>query len=640
MTTGSLLVLDLLAGVLVAAAWLATGVVAALGHPRLAAVLFLGAATATLIQVATAVALAGAGWWFVQDRLTFRLPLVVVAALGAGGLAAPVLSRGARRGYGGAPGRPCRLPARALVALLTAGYAGVAGTGVTYLVGYPLTVGVALLAVALVGLATLVTWRVLVPAGARFRNWVAAAVAAVAVLGVGLSFPPLPQFDLGGGAAAGTDQGAGEVSVDTLRGPDRPAPGGEVRRHTLTAQRTAVALASGRRVDAWTYNGQVPGPAITATEGDLIEVRQRNRDIPDGVTLHWHGYDVPAGEDGAPGLTQDPVLPGEEFTYRFRADQVGTYWYHTHQVSHTGVRKGLFGTLVVTPRQPRDAPGTDLTLPVHTFEGTTVIGDRDRPDPRQVVPGTPVRLRLINTDSTPHRFALAGTPYTLVAIDGRDLHRPGEVRDVALRLPAGGRYDLAFTMPGTPVALLVDDDPAGAGVRLVPGSDEDATVPETSGWAELDPLRYGRPAATGIDLAAGVDRDFTLVLDRGLALVDGTPAYAHTVNGLGHPSIPTLLVSEGDLVRLTVVNRSLATHPWHLHGQAVLVLARDGQAPTGSPLWLDTFDVRPGEVWQVAFRATNPGWWANHCHNLPHADQGMMLSLAYDGVTTPYHRHH
>jgi FtsP/CotA-like multicopper oxidase with cupredoxin domain len=80
-----------------------------------------------------------------------------------------------------------------------------------------------------------------------------------------------------------------------------------------------------------------------------------------------------------------------------------------------------------------------------------------------------------------------------------------------------------------------------------------------------------------------------------------------------------------------VVNRGRDTHPWHLHGHHVLVLARDGQRPSGSPLWLDTFDVRPGEVWEVAFRADNPGAWTNHCHNLSHADQGMMLHLAYRG---------
>jgi FtsP/CotA-like multicopper oxidase with cupredoxin domain len=96
-----------------------------------------------------------------------------------------------------------------------------------------------------------------------------------------------------------------------------------------------------------------------------------------------------------------------------------------------------------------------------------------------------------------------------------------------------------------------------------------------------------------------------------------------------------LRVRQGDLVRFTIVNRSQDIHPWHLHGH--LVLSRDGEAPTGSPLWLDTFDVRPGEVWQVAFRADNPGLWMNHCHNLAHADQGMALHLAYVGVVSPYH---
>jgi FtsP/CotA-like multicopper oxidase with cupredoxin domain len=116
--------------------------------------------------------------------------------------------------------------------------------------------------------------------------------------------------------------------------------------------------------------------------------------------------------------------------------------------------------------------------------------------------------------------------------------------------------------------------------------------------------------------------------------------YAHTVNGDAFPDIPTEVVREGDLVRLTVVNRGRDTHPWHLHGHRVLVLSRNGRSPTGSPLWLDTFDVRPGEVWEVAFRATNPGLWMNHCHNLSHADLGMMLHLAYEGVTTPFHGAH
>ena len=62
-------------------------------------------------------------------------------------------------------------------------------------------------------------------------------------------------------------------------------------------------------------------------------MRVRNASVKDGITLHWHGYDVPAAMDGVAGVTQDEVPIGGEFTYRFVANQIGTYWYHSHQVS-------------------------------------------------------------------------------------------------------------------------------------------------------------------------------------------------------------------------------------------------------------------------------------------------------------------
>ena len=441
--------------------------------------------------------------------------------------------------------------------------------------------------------------------------------------GVGVGFVSGADLDAGGGPPSTHPSGHG-TSVAELRGPTEPSPGGQVRRYEFTARKTTVTLPSGRTVEAWGFNGQVPGPPITERKGDLIEVTLRNADIERGVTLHWHGYDVPAGEDGAPGVTQDAVLPGASFVYRFRADQVGTYWYHTHQVSDRGVKMGLYGTLVVGA----PPPGLDLSLPVHTFGGSTVLGASSQP----VAAGTPVRLRLINTDSTPHRFTLAGTPYRLVAVDGYDLNGPGELTSVGLRLPAGGRYDLSFTMPATPVALRVDS----ADGLFLGGT----SAVDTSDWPELDLTRYGTPAQTPFGPDSRFDRRFTLVLDRGVAMVDGRPRYAHTVNGRGFPSIPTQLVRRNDLVETTVVNRGLDTHPWHLHGHRVLVLERDGSPVTGSPLWLDTFDVRPGEVWRVAFRAANPGEWMNHCHNLSHAELGMALHLRYEGVTTPFHGGH
>jgi FtsP/CotA-like multicopper oxidase with cupredoxin domain len=148
----------------------------------------------------------------------------------------------------------------------------------------------------------------------------------------------------------------------------------------------------------------------------------------------------------------------------------------------------------------------------------------------------------------------------------------------------------------------------------------------TAGWPVLDPLTYGARAAVPW---TRFDRQFTLVLDRGLDLHGLLPRYAYTVNGQADPDIPPQVVHVGDVVKFTIVNRSLVVHPWHLHGHRVLVVSRNGQRATGSPLWLDSFDVRPGDVWEVAFLADNPGVWANHCHNLAHADEGMTLHLTY-----------
>jgi FtsP/CotA-like multicopper oxidase with cupredoxin domain len=621
MSTGQLIAVDLLVTLFAAAAWLGAGVVAAAGRARVALALLGAAVAVTLARVGTAAALATDGWWFAQEKITLTLPLAGIAGLVAVAVAGPRLLR---------PTGDATSPA-VVVPLLTAGYAAAAGLLFPLLIGYPATWRDALLTAAVVGAAGVVTWRVV----GKPPRWTVAVVAAFGVVGAGVGLATGAGPDTGGATAADGHPAGHAISVTDLRGPTTPAPGGQVRRFTFTAKKTTITLSSGRSVEAWAFNGQVPGPPITASKGDLVEVTLRNADIERGVTLHWHGYDVPAAEDGAPGLSQDAVPPGGEHVYRFRADQVGTYWYHTHQVSDKGVRMGLYGMLVVTAAPMR---GLDLTIPVHTFSGRVVLGTRDQPDARQVPTGSPVRLRLVNTDSTPHRFTLAGTAYRLVAVDGTDLNAPGELTEVGLRLAAGGRYDLEFTMPGGPVALLVDDDRAG-GLRLAP--DSAAPTPrDTQGWRELDLTRYGAPAPTPFGPGSHFDRRFTLVLDRGIAMVDGTPKYAFTVNGRGFPSVPEEVVNENDLVRMTVVNRSFDTHPWHLHGHRVLVLSRNGRAVTGSPLWLDTFDVRPGEVWQVAFRADNPGVWMNHCHNLSHAAAGMALHLEYDGVTTPFHGSH
>ncbi len=72
-----------------------------------------------------------------------------------------------------------------------------------------------------------------------------------------------------------------------------------------------------------------------------------------GVTIHWHGIDVPNSADGVAGVTQDAVQPGQSYIYRFLAKDPGTYWYHSHQFSYAETTGGLYGTIIVVSHSPR-----------------------------------------------------------------------------------------------------------------------------------------------------------------------------------------------------------------------------------------------------------------------------------------------
>lgn len=265
-------------------------------------------------------------------------------------------------------------------------------------------------------------------------------------------------IDYGGGSShpAGHDAPS-SLSVSDLHGSHAGTP--DVRL-TLTAQQAPIQLASGRVIDAWTFNGQVPGPLIRARRGDLVEVTLRNRDITAGVTIHWHGVDVRNAEDGVAGVTQDAVRPGESYVYRFRVAQEGSFWYHSHQVGSQQVRRGLYGLLTLVGRSVR-RPELEVPVITHSFPGGTVIGRDDTLQTRKVRIGRLVRLRLVNTDNGPARCVIAGTSYRVTAIDGTELNGPQPLTNQLLELGAGGRYDVTFTMPRTPVVARVVGATAG-----------------------------------------------------------------------------------------------------------------------------------------------------------------------------------
>ena len=272
-----------------------------------------------------------------------------------------------------------------------------------------------------------------------------------------------------------------------------------VKEFQLTAYPIRWEYTKGKWVVAWAYNGQIPGPEIRVNEGAKVRIVFTNN-LPVATTVHWHGLPVPNDQDGVPGVTQDPIKPGEIYTYEFTAPAAGTFFYHTHGTSH---------------------------------------------------------------------------------------------RDGAQQLDMG--LSGAFIIEG-----------------------EEKYV-----------------------------REYTLLLDEWEVLPDGTnaalrPHAEHimnynvfTINGKAFPDTLPLKVKEGETVLLRFINAGTsATHPMHLHGQPFTIVAVDGHpVPPAAQLIRDTLPITPGERYDVIVTAKNPGVWMLHCHELHHADGGMIVPFVYEGFT-------
>ncbi len=113
-------------------------------------------------------------------------------------------------------------------------------------------------------------------------------------------------------------------------------------------------------------NGSIPGPTLYWREGDTVTIRVRNR-LRESTSIHWHGMILPYQMDGVPGISFKGIAPGETFTYRFKVQQNGTYWYH----SHSGFQEmtGVYGAIVITPRDQEIYP-VDRDYPIMLSDWT------------------------------------------------------------------------------------------------------------------------------------------------------------------------------------------------------------------------------------------------------------------------------
>lgn len=123
---------------------------------------------------------------------------------------------------------------------------------------------------------------------------------------------------------------------------------------TLSIGETLVNY-TGKVRPAVTVNGSLPGPVLRWKEGTTVSLLARN-DLPRGsihgpdTSIHWHGIVLPANMDGVPGMSFNGIGRGESYLYRFKVNQSGTFWYH----SHSGFQEqgGMYGALIIDPLEP------------------------------------------------------------------------------------------------------------------------------------------------------------------------------------------------------------------------------------------------------------------------------------------------
>ena len=234
----------------------------------------------------------------------------------------------------------------------------------------------------------------------------------------------------------------------------------------LIAEPVVRAMAPGMNANLWGYNGQTPGPTIEAVEGDKVRIFVTNK-LPEHTTVHWHGLIVPNEMDGPAKITQKPVPPGGSYTYEFTVGQSGTYFYHSHDHPDRQQALGLYGALLIAPKDPGAEVKADLdytiqlqewlkrewlTYPAMLLEGAFpnyfTINGKAYPstDTVSMKVGQTIKLRFIGTNNNfVHPMHVHGGPFEIVAVDGVTLNEGARYQADTVNVGPGQRYDVIWT---------------------------------------------------------------------------------------------------------------------------------------------------------------------------------------------------
>lgn len=401
-----------------------------------------------------------------------------------------------------------------------------------------------------------------------------------------------------------------------------------------------------------------------------FRVRLEN-EIGEPTLVHWHGLTPPWQQDGVPNISAPPIAPGASADYDFALTRSGTYWMHSHQGFQE--QQLLVAPLIIHDARSRHADEQEIVMLLHDFTfrspeeiyaglkkttsgstkmsgmtgmsgmagmtGTTmdlndVVYDAflanertlEDPDVVRVEPGGRVRLRIINGASASNFVLdLGQLSGEVIAVDG---HAVEPIRGSMFPLAMAQRIDVRVQLPkgqgAFPVLATLEGERKRTGIVFATPKARiakiDALAAHATGPLNLELERSLR--ATAPLQPKRVDRTHRI------DLTGSMNTYVWSLNGQTYPGAKPFTIAKGERVEFVMTNKTMMSHPMHLHGHVFQVVAINGKRYAGAIR--DTVLVPAKTAVTIAFNADNPGKWFYHCHNLYHMMSGMANTVVYE----------
>ena len=423
---------------------------------------------------------------------------------------------------------------------------------------------------------------------------------------------------------------------------------------TLEAASSSHEFVPGLSTQVLAYNGAVPGAMIEVFEGDRVSINFKNRIPGQASTIHWHGLDIPADQDGNPSA---PVASGTDHTYEFTIppNSAGSYWYHPHPHGQTAeqVYRGLAAPFIVRSKtDPLSFELGDTTLFISSIslnaDGTIAANtDADRFNGREgdhvlvngakrpiltLPPGSSRRFRVYNaTNGRFLRLAVDGHHMTLVGTDGGLLAAPVAGLEELLLAPAE-RAEIVIDFRAEAGNFTVNsmayergwmgrDKPLPTTLQLMTfelAGEAAAPIPLPLKLRDIEAL--GEPVSTK-----------RIAFAETMGMANGAMTMGFLIDGKTFDMTRVDLRSRaGDVELWEIANTTDMDHPFHIHGTQFQIVERERngvKTPLSYLAWKDTVNITSKETVRIKVRHSTPGLRMYHCHILEHEDAGMMGQL-------------